>query len=103
MLAKSLDSFIESKPGVCGGKPCIAGRRIRVYDVYVYTEIHKMSIDEIVADFQLTPQEVHAALAYYYEHRDEIDAQMAAEREYAEEMKKKQPSLLAQKRHERGL
>jgi uncharacterized protein (DUF433 family) len=65
MLAKSFDSYIESTPGVMGGKPRIAGRRIRVYDVYVYTEIRKMSIDGIAADFDLTPQEVYEALAYY--------------------------------------
>ena len=102
MLAKSLDNFIESKPGVCGGKPCIAGRRIRVYDVYIYADVQKMSVDEIVADFDLSPQEVHAALAYYYEHRQEIDAQMAADRE-SEQIKQQYPSQLAERLRERGL
>src|SRR5687768_12962458 len=98
MLAKSLDSFIESKPGVCGGKPCIAGRRVRVVDVATWYEQMKMTIDEIAADFDLAPQEIHAALAYYYEHRAEIDAQQVVDDAYIEEMKRQYPSQLGDKR-----
>jgi len=42
-------------PGVCGGKPCIAGTRIRVLDIYVWNELQGMGPDEIIRDFpQLT-------------------------------------------------
>ena len=37
----------------------------------------KMSTEEIVAEHDLSPQEIYAALAYYYEHRAEIDARQA--------------------------
>jgi uncharacterized protein (DUF433 family) len=97
-MLKSLDSYIESTPAVMGGKPRIAGRRIRVYDVVVWVEQQQQSIGEIVADYQLSPQEVYAALAYYHEHKDEIDAQMAADREYANELQGKFPSELAERR-----
>lgn len=39
---------IESTTGVCGGRPRIAGRRIRVQDVVLWTE-QGQSPDEIVS------------------------------------------------------
>jgi uncharacterized protein (DUF433 family) len=61
---------IVSTPGTCGGKPRIAGTRIRVQDVVVWHEAWGLSPEEIVTDFpQLTLAQVHAALAYYYEYR----------------------------------
>lgn len=95
MLTRSLDSYIESRPDVCGGKPCIAGRRIRVIDVATWYEQMKMSIEEIAREFDLAPQEIHAALAYYYEHHDEIEARQAQDDEFIEEMKRQYPSQLA--------
>ena len=64
---------IVSTPGVCGGKPRIADSRIRVQDIVVWHEAWGLSPEEIVTDFpQLTLAQVHAALAYYHDHRDEI-------------------------------
>jgi len=48
-----LIKHIESKPGVCGGKPCIVDTRIRVQDVYVWHELQGKTPDEIVSDFPL--------------------------------------------------
>jgi uncharacterized protein (DUF433 family) len=79
---------IESRPGVCGGKPCIAGTRIRVQDIYVWHELHGRTPEEIVSDFpQLTLAHVHAALAFYFDHREEIHEQMKKAEEFAERMK----------------
>jgi uncharacterized protein (DUF433 family) len=76
-MTRSIVEHIEMTPGVCGGKPRIAGHRIRVQDIVVWTEVHGQSPDEIVASFpRLTLADVHAALAYYYDHRDEINRQM---------------------------
>lgn len=87
---------IESVPGRCGGKPCILGTRIRVYDIYVCHELRGQSAEDIVKDFpQLTLADVYAALAYYHDHRTEIDAQMQAGEELVRQMKAKQgPSRL---------
>lgn len=64
---------ITSTPGVCGGKPCIAGTRIRVLDVYVLYELQGRTPDEIVQSYpHLTLADVHSALAYYYAHPEEI-------------------------------
>ena len=71
---------IERQPGVCGGRPCVAGTRIRVQDVFVWHELQGQSADEIVSRFpQLTMADVYAALAYYWDHHDEIQRDMQAE------------------------
>jgi uncharacterized protein (DUF433 family) len=73
-------SHIESRPEVCGGRPCIAGTRIRVQDIYVCHELQGMSPDQIVVAYpKLTLADVHAALAYYFDHSDQIRKDMVDE------------------------
>lgn len=56
--------YITIEPGKRGGKPCIRGLRITVYDVLEYLA-SGMSIDEIVSDFpDLTSDDVRACLAF---------------------------------------
>ncbi len=93
-----LTQHIEKTPGVVGGKARIAGTRIRVMDIVVWHERQGMSADEIVADFpELTLADVFAALAYYFDHRDEIEESFAREKEIVREMQQKYPSLLKEK------
>jgi uncharacterized protein (DUF433 family) len=85
-------------PGVCGGKPCIAGTRIRVLDIYVLHELQGRSPDEIIDDFpQLTMADVFAALAYLWDHRDEIVESLRDEQATAERLRPLFPSKLAEK------
>lgn len=90
---------IVSTPGTCGGKPRIDGHRITVEDVAVWRERLGMSPDEIVSAYpSLTLSDVHAALAYYYENRRQIDAAIEEGRRFVEEMKAKSlPSPLQKK------
>jgi len=91
-------SQIQSQPGVCGGKPCIAGTRVRVQDIYVWHELQSVSADQIVSRFpQITLASVYSALAFYWEHRDEVQHQMQEESAFVETLKKRSPSPLAQK------
>jgi uncharacterized protein (DUF433 family) len=56
--------FITIEPGKRGGKPCIRGLRITVYDVLEYLA-SGMSADEIVRDFpDLTREDIYACLAF---------------------------------------
>ena len=72
----AVDAHIEITPGICGGKPRIAGHRIRVQDIVLWTEEGR-SADEIVADFpQLSLGDVYAALTYYHDHRQQIDPEI---------------------------
>src|SRR5664279_5663622 len=97
-MSKSTEDRIGRTPGVCGGKACITGHRVRVLDVVVWHEHQGMTPDEIVSHFPtITLGDVHAALAYYFDHVDEIQQEMRAERAYAAEFHQKNPSLLEAK------
>lgn len=74
---------IESRPDKCGGRPCIAGTRIGVQDIYVWHELRRQSPDDIVAEFpELSLAQVHLALAYFWDHQQEIRRQMSEDDEF---------------------
>jgi len=55
--------FITIDPGKRGGKPCLRGLRITVYDVLEYLAAG-MSEEQILADFpDLTRDDIRASLA----------------------------------------
>jgi uncharacterized protein (DUF433 family) len=59
-----LEERITITPGVRGGKPCIKGTRITVYDVLEYLA-GGMTEDQILADFpSLTREDIRACLAF---------------------------------------
>jgi uncharacterized protein (DUF433 family) len=98
MVEAVISEHIETTPGVCGGKPCIAGHRIRVEDIVVWHERQGLSPDEIVGQFpQITLADVYAALAYYHDHQEEIRESMRQDEAYADAMRAKTPSKLLQK------
>lgn len=60
----SYQSIITIESGKHGGKPCIRGMRITVYDVLSYLAAG-MTPDEILADFPyLTEEDIRACLGY---------------------------------------
>ncbi len=85
MVAVSTE-HIEIVQGAGGPKPRIAGSRIRVQDVVQWHEREGISIDDIIEQHPtITKSDVYAALAYYWDHRDEIDARMSADEAYIDE------------------
>lgn len=55
---------IAVDPAICGGRPIVAGTRVRVSDILEMLA-GGASVDEIVADFPyLSEDDVRAALAY---------------------------------------
>jgi uncharacterized protein (DUF433 family) len=91
-------SHIESTPSVCGGQPRIAGHRIRVQDIYVCHELKGMTPDEILQAYPtITLADVHAALTYYWDHREEIDRHIKDDAEFIESLRAKSgPGLIEQ-------
>ena len=56
--------IITIEPGKRGGKPCIRGMRITVYDVLEYLA-SGMTVEEILDDFPyLTEADIRACLSY---------------------------------------
>lgn len=91
--------YITRKKGTCGGKPIIAGTRIKVSLIAVEYDRMGLTPDEIVEHHpHLTLPQIHDALSYYYENIEEINRELADERKFVEEMKKGHVAILEQKR-----
>ena len=86
----SLADYIVKTPGVCSGQPRVAGTRIKVKHVYTWVERMGMTPAQVVAEYpHLTMAQVHAALAYYWSHQDEIHRDIENEEKLVSELKAK--------------
>jgi uncharacterized protein (DUF433 family) len=72
---------IEKDASRCGGQPVVAGTRIRVATILTCYRTG-MRVEEIAQQYpSLKPSDIHDALAYAYDHLDEIEADLAADDE----------------------
>jgi uncharacterized protein (DUF433 family) len=86
---------IEVTPGVCFGKPRIVGTRISVQDIAVWHERMGQSADEIVSRHpELSLAAVYGALAFYFDNRDAIDAELRAGAAFADGLRSSFPSKI---------
>ena len=96
---------VVATDGVFGGKPRIDGTRIAVEHLAISYNSGQ-SIDEIVESFQgITHADVFAALTYYYDHKEEIDAKIKHDEKEHEKLYQenlKQTSHLRKQLKERG-
>jgi uncharacterized protein (DUF433 family) len=90
-------SYIELDPDTRGGKPRIAGTRITVADIVLMHRRLGRALEEIAGTYDLPIAGVYAAMAYYYDHKDEIDHSLDEEEALAEAFKQNNPSRLRQK------
>ena len=98
MSVPIINSHIEITPGVCGGKPRIAGHRISVQDIVIWHEKMGMSPDEIVYHHPtISLSDVYAALTYYHDHLDEIRQEIENSEKIVQEIQAKTTSTLQQK------
>ena len=94
-MGQTVVEHIDVDPAICGGRARIAGTRIRVQDVYAWHELEGVSPDEIVTRFpQLSLADIYASLAYYWDHREEIQRQILEDRELIAQMSSDIPSKL---------
>src|SRR5688500_8081495 len=92
-------NLIATNPNVRAGRPCIAGTGLRVIDIVMAHLFHHRSASELASDYDVSLAQVHAALAYYYEHKADLDGdireQIAKARNYKEkQVGSSKPSLL---------
>jgi uncharacterized protein (DUF433 family) len=90
-------NYIVKTPGIAGGRPRIDGHRIRVQDVAIWHEWHGWSPDRIASELELTLAQVHAALAYYYNHIAEIRRDLERDKKLVEASRKRNPSIVQAK------
>ena len=102
MTTKGLDRHITATAGTLGGKARVTGHRISVQDIAIWHDRLGKSVDEICADYGLSLAEVHAALAYYYDHRDDIDRHIKETDAFVKALRANAPSILAKRLAERG-
>ncbi len=86
--------YIVKIPGTCGGRPIIEGTRIGVNDVVGLLQ-REETIDTIgVTCFpDITRAQVYECLAYYEDHRKEIDALIAEQCEPSEAIRREVAEL----------
>ena len=84
-------------PGVRGGKARVDGSRITVADIALMHLRLGHTLAEIAGRYQLSLAAVHAAMAYYYDHRDEIDRAIHDDEACATSLRERTPSALRQK------
>jgi uncharacterized protein (DUF433 family) len=90
-MERTLTQHIEFRKNRAGqDRAYIVGTRVRVQDIYVDSEVLGRTPEEIVAALpHLTLAQVHAALAYYFDHRDEILDALRQDEEFVAAMKKR--------------
>lgn len=104
MSQTSVTKHIEITPGVCGGKPRIAGHRIRVQDIVVWHEMMGLSADEIIYHHpSITLADVYAALSYYYDNLEEIRQNIRDSEAFAQKLAAETPSILQRQLKERNV
>ena len=92
-----LDHHIEISPGIRGGRPRIAGTRITVADIAIMHLRLGQSLEEIAGKYSLDLAHLYAAMAYYYDHRSEIDDAIEKDEAFAEAFRHNNPSPLQTK------
>lgn len=87
--------YIVHTSGVVGGEPRIDGHRIRVRDIVAARDLGGLTPEEIAANVypELMLAQVYAALAYYEDHRDEIEQAARNEAQFVKQFLKDHPQL----------
>jgi len=80
--------YIVQDKGICGGQPRIDGTRIKVQHIALEYEKLGWTADQICdAHPGLTLAQVHAAISYYYDHREEIDGSIRKDEIFANRLR----------------
>ena len=82
-------NLIVVDPNIRNGRPYILGTSVTVADVAIAKLYHAQDADGIADWYALTLPQVYSALAYYYEHKTEVDQQVRSQIRRAEVLKEK--------------
>ncbi len=83
-----IGTLIVRTPGLCGGRPRIAGTGVSVRRIVGWYKLG-LSPEEIADRIgHLSLAQVYAALAYYHANREEVEADIAAEEAEAERLER---------------
>ena len=86
------------------GVAYVSGTTLKVADVALAFERWGMTAREVQENYpRLTLAQVHAALSYYYDHKNEVDAQIAREEAEVARLRAQNPNLLSRAQFEERL
>jgi len=73
MPTEIVHPYITSRQDIGAGQPIIAGTRTKVANIVAYYKLG-LSPEELAREFpHLSLSQIHDALSFYYEHKQEID------------------------------
>jgi len=105
-MERTLIQHIEIRKNRAGqDRAFIVGTRVRVQDIYVDAEVLGKSPEAIVAAMpHLTLAQVHAALAYYFDHREAILDELRQDEQFVAMLKERTgPGPLEMKLRDAGI
>jgi uncharacterized protein (DUF433 family) len=78
-----------------GERPHIRGHKLLVTFIVAASQSQGWSVDELAEQFSISAEQAAAALLYYFEHKDQIDAQdVQAEAQWEEAYAQQDPQWL---------
>jgi uncharacterized protein (DUF433 family) len=86
------EPYIVQDPSVRQGRPCIAGTGIEVTLLIAVANAHNQTVEEIAREHGIPLVFAQAALDYYRDHTDEIDALIAQHQQVSRHSAAREPS-----------
>lgn len=81
MPTEIIHPYITSREDVGAGRPIIAGTRTKVANIVAYYKLG-LSPEELAREFpHLSLSQIHDALSFYYEHKQDMDREIDEESE----------------------
>ena len=82
-------NLIYRDPNIRGGRPCIVGTGLRVADIIMQKKHGDGAPEAIAERFDIGMHHVFAALTYYHQHKEEIDADIRDWEEFGRKLEEK--------------
>jgi len=79
MTRQTEHPYVVKSPAIRGGKAIVAGTRIPVWLIVANMQADVDPTELQAAYPELTLAQIHDALSYYYDHAEEIDADIQAQ------------------------
>jgi uncharacterized protein (DUF433 family) len=77
--------------------------RMKVLQLVQAMKVDQLSPEQATQEFPLTLSDVHAALAYFYDHPEEMESQQREESRFDEEFRARHPNKITRAELERRL
>ena len=91
-VVEVIQHYIDITPEICGGCPHVVDTRMTVADITLMRLQMNLSLEEIAGVYNLQLSAVYTAMAYYFDHRAEIDSRSAEDASFIDSVREQNPS-----------